>query len=194
MLWDPFESNSNSGLPYSDTVISANKALAVSDFNKIHQVNSSAGAITIDLPVDSTIPINSIITIEVIQTIFNNAITVEVLDDSFSMNCNDPGMYTFQVVDASNYGSTPGNKALKHINSQKYPIPTVSYSVAPPGSPVLFHAYLVGASATGDWAGNDGKTAFWIGSWTYYYSFAGQIRSTEDGKLYVNDGSNWIEK
>jgi hypothetical protein len=40
---------------------------------------------------------------------------------------------------------------------------------APPGSPAAGDRYIVGGSATGDWAGKDGQIAVFIGgSWVFY--------------------------
>jgi len=40
---------------------------------------------------------------------------------------------------------------------------------APPGSPSAGDAYIVGASATGDWASHDDDIAVWDGSaWVFY--------------------------
>src|SRR6185437_15097898 len=47
---------------------------------------------------------------------------------------------------------------------------------APPPSPADGDAYLVKATATGDWTGQDGNIAFAIdGAWRFYAPFAGLI-------------------
>lgn len=54
---------------------------------------------------------------------------------------------------------------------------------APPGSPSDGDAYIVGASATGDWASQDGKIAVWrtsVAAWTF-------ITPQEGWELWVDD-------
>lgn len=66
---------------------------------------------------------------------------------------------------------------------------------APPGSPTDGEAYLVAASATGDWATHDGELALYISTgWVFK-------APTEGMRLYVNDeditivydGASWAE-
>jgi hypothetical protein len=64
---------------------------------------------------------------------------------------------------------------------------------APPSSPNDGDTYLVHATATGDWAGQDGRIAYAIdGGWRFYEPFAGLMAYVVDEtKPIVFDGSAW---
>ena len=66
---------------------------------------------------------------------------------------------------------------------------------APPASPADGDTYLVHATATGDWTGQDGHIAFAIdGGWRFYEPFAGLIAYvTDETKLIVFDGTAWVD-
>lgn len=67
---------------------------------------------------------------------------------------------------------------------------------APPGSPSTGDSYLVGAGATGAWAGHDGEIATWDGSqWVFTTPAEGDVVYDRDaGKLYVyTAGGTWEE-
>ncbi|HVY85366.1 MAG TPA: DUF2793 domain-containing protein [Caulobacterales bacterium] len=63
----------------------------------------------------------------------------------------------------------------------------------PPSSPSDGDAYLVHATATGDWAGQEGKIAFCLdGDWRFYAPFAGLAAFVADeNKFIAFDGSSW---
>lgn len=64
---------------------------------------------------------------------------------------------------------------------------------APPGSPANGDTYIVGASATGDWATHDGKVAVWDGSaWVFYTPRIGWVTYIEDEeKLSAFKAAGW---
>src|SRR6185312_12509219 len=64
---------------------------------------------------------------------------------------------------------------------------------APPPSPADGDTYLVKATATGDWTGQDGKIAFAVdGAWRFYAPYQGLIAYVADeAKLVAYDGSAW---
>jgi Protein of unknown function (DUF2793) len=64
---------------------------------------------------------------------------------------------------------------------------------APPGSPGDGDTYLVHATATGDWTGQDGNIAFALdGGWRFYAPFAGLMAYVVDeAKPIVFDGAAW---
>ncbi len=66
---------------------------------------------------------------------------------------------------------------------------------APPGSPADGDTYLVAATATGDWAGQDGKIAYSAdGSWRFYAPFAGLVAFVSDeNKLILYTASAWVD-
>jgi hypothetical protein len=66
---------------------------------------------------------------------------------------------------------------------------------APPSSPTDGDTYLIKATATGDWTGQDGRIAFAVdGSWRFYAPYAGLIVYVADEtKLIVFDGTNWVD-
>jgi len=65
---------------------------------------------------------------------------------------------------------------------------------APPGSPAEGDAYIVGASATGAWAGEDDHIAAWQnGGWAFYVPNEGWIAWVEDEDALVGwDGGAWV--
>lgn len=69
------------------------------------------------------------------------------------------------------------------------------YRNAPPSSPAVGDAYVVGPSPTGSWTGNAGKVAeFTIAGWAMITPPAGHGVSTPDGKVYENVSGAYIEK
>jgi hypothetical protein len=64
---------------------------------------------------------------------------------------------------------------------------------APPASPLPGSAYGVGAPASGNWSGKDGKIAFWQdGAWTFIDALKGwQAAIGPDAILHVHDGLAW---
>jgi Protein of unknown function (DUF2793) len=64
---------------------------------------------------------------------------------------------------------------------------------APPGSPAEGDRYLVAASATGDWAGRDGKIAAWQdGAWAFYAPQTGWIAWIADEAIVlIFNGASW---
>jgi hypothetical protein len=66
---------------------------------------------------------------------------------------------------------------------------------APPGSVADGDTYLVKATGTGDWAGQDGKLAYAIdGGWRFYAPYLGLVAYVADEqKLIVYNGSAWVD-
>lgn len=66
---------------------------------------------------------------------------------------------------------------------------------APPGSPGDGDTYLIHATATGDWTGQDGRIAFALdGGWRFYEPFAGLMAYVVDeAKPIVFDGTAWSD-
>ncbi|HEY4115905.1 MAG TPA: DUF2793 domain-containing protein [Rhizomicrobium sp.] len=66
---------------------------------------------------------------------------------------------------------------------------------APPPTPSDGDTYLVKATGTGAWAGQDGKLAYAIGGgWRFYAPFNGLVAYVSDeSALIVYDGSAWVD-
>lgn len=65
---------------------------------------------------------------------------------------------------------------------------------APPGSPVDGATYIVGAAATGAWAGQDGKVAVYANGWIFFTPKGGMIAFVKDEKqwwAYSSAESEW---
>jgi hypothetical protein len=64
---------------------------------------------------------------------------------------------------------------------------------APPSSPVDGDAYLVHATATDTWTGQEGKIAFCLdGDWRFYAPFAGLVALVADENRFIAfDGTSW---
>jgi len=73
------------------------------------------------------------------------------------------------------------------------PIVVDMTTTAPPGSPSAGDAYVVAATAAGDWAGHEDDIALYNGSgWTYRTPGEGwSIYNLDDGLVYAFDGSAW---
>ncbi len=66
---------------------------------------------------------------------------------------------------------------------------------APPATPADGDTYLIHATATGGWAGQDGHIAYAVdGAWRFYAPFAGLAAYVVDeARLIVFDGSAWVD-
>ncbi|MCB1474385.1 MAG: DUF2793 domain-containing protein [Rhodobiaceae bacterium] len=66
---------------------------------------------------------------------------------------------------------------------------------SPPGSPAEGNIHIVAASATGDWAGQDGKLANWrAGSWSFYDAMPGCVAFViAESVSVLFDGTDWID-
>lgn len=66
-------------------------------------------------------------------------------------------------------------------------------TTAPPGSPVEGDCYLIAASATGVWTGNDGKVATYFGGWVFIIPVSG-TEAFDQATLndYRFDGTSWL--
>ena len=66
---------------------------------------------------------------------------------------------------------------------------------SPPGSPSDGSAYIVGASATGDWSGQDNKVAFYLSTdWVFLTPEEGWLGTLQDENITVKyDGSAWTQ-
>lgn len=65
---------------------------------------------------------------------------------------------------------------------------------APPGSPADGKVWIVGASATGDWAGQDGNLAIYNEGWTFVAPHGGMVIFVQDEVAllyYDSSGSAW---
>lgn len=67
---------------------------------------------------------------------------------------------------------------------------------APPGSPSAGDRYIVGASATGDWAGQDDSIAAYQNSaWEFYTPQDGWVAYVKDESLdYRYNGTSWVQE
>jgi hypothetical protein len=64
---------------------------------------------------------------------------------------------------------------------------------APPGSPAEGDRYIVAASATGDWSGQDGNVAVYLTGWTFITAKEGFRAWVDDENRFVTyDGSAWV--
>lgn len=84
------------------------------------------------------------------------------------------------------------NEALRILDLIVQPV-AVSNTSTPPGSPTDGTMYMVGASATGAWAGQDGDLALRInGAWVFRTPTEGwTVYDLGTGTLNVHDGTGW---
>ncbi len=63
----------------------------------------------------------------------------------------------------------------------------------PPASPAAGDVYIIAASATGDWAGQDGNIAYFEQIWKFITPNEGfSIWVNDEDKTYIWDGTDWI--
>lgn len=64
---------------------------------------------------------------------------------------------------------------------------------APPGSPVNFDAYILGAAPTGAWSGQAGKIAVYVDGWKFITPVEGlRVRVTDDNYAVEYTGAAWV--
>lgn len=86
-------------------------------------------------------------------------------------------------------------KVQAMIDALKWLIPVLDKDLAdPPGTPATGDRYLVAASATGDWAGEENSIAEWDGSaWVFTAPLLGMaVLATDEVNIFAFDGTDWI--
>lgn len=64
----------------------------------------------------------------------------------------------------------------------------------PPGSPSSGDSYIIGASATGDWASQDGNVGYYVNGWKFITPKEGiSLWVRDENKKYSYNNSEWIE-
>lgn len=86
------------------------------------------------------------------------------------------------------------NEALRALDAVVHLAVTDRDLATPPPSPTAGERYLVAASATDEWAGEDGNiAAYQDGAWMFYQPQTGWILWLEDeGIAVVFDGTSWV--
>ncbi len=86
------------------------------------------------------------------------------------------------------------NAALAAIDAVLNTGATDKDLATPPGSPSEGDVYIVGSSATGDWASHDNDIAYYLNSaWAFITPNEGMVLWVNDeNMLYVWDGSSWV--
>lgn len=94
----------------------------------------------------------------------------------------------------------PGNQFLRMMQALiQCNVLSVSLT-APPGSPANGDTYIVGAGATGLWAGKDLQVAYWTtnnpsfpgGVWEFWTPKAGWLAGATSGAVYTFNGAAWV--
>ena len=88
------------------------------------------------------------------------------------------------------------NAALNVLDALVQPAVEDRDLAAPPLSPAEGAVWIVAAGASGDWAGQDGKLAQFIGgAWAFHAPQAGYAVWLKDEGLEArHDGANWVVK
>ncbi len=86
------------------------------------------------------------------------------------------------------------NEALTLIDAVMSPVVQAVGTVTPPASPSPGQCWVVGAAATGAWAGQSGALACWTpGGWRFVIAATGiGVWSVADGMLARFNGSVWV--
>jgi hypothetical protein len=69
----------------------------------------------------------------------------------------------------------------------------VTLLTAPPGSPADGDTYIVGATATGDWATHDAQIAFYYQGWKFFIPIEGmKAWAKDEDVIYIYNGTAWF--
>lgn len=87
------------------------------------------------------------------------------------------------------------NEALTLLDALVQPVVEAGPLATPPSTPAPGQAWIVGAGATGAWAGAEDTLALWTdGGWRFVTPAAGmRAQRLSDGAWLRFDGSAWIE-
>lgn len=114
------------------------------------------------------------------------------------MSFSPIGNITYLVANQANAAVTV-NEAFNVLEALAHLIITDRNLTAPPGSPSNGDAYIVGASATGAWSGEDGNIAIYYDGWVdnengdFMPPTEGmRIYVKDEDTLMVYDGTNWV--
>ncbi len=85
------------------------------------------------------------------------------------------------------------NEALALLDAVVHPAAETRGDTVPPSSPVVGQGWIIGASPTGDWAGQSEKLAIWTsGGWRFAEPVEGmQIWLRDSGVFSFWNGSEW---
>jgi hypothetical protein len=85
------------------------------------------------------------------------------------------------------------NEALAALDALVMLAVATAGAASPPGSPAAGERHIVGAGATGAWAGHDGEIAAWAGTWWDFYAPQAGWRAFDAGTatMLVHDGAGW---
>lgn len=87
---------------------------------------------------------------------------------------------------------TTHNEALNRLDVAVFPSVIDTTTTAPPGAPTDGQAWIVGASATGAWAGKDKQIAAYFGGWKFFVPADGwTVWDQASGRKITFDGTNW---
>lgn len=85
------------------------------------------------------------------------------------------------------------NEAMVAIDCSLHAAAETVATIEPPMAPEMGRAWLVGDSATADWAGHDGKLATWTeGGWRFQaFADGGLVWSNDEERLFCRVSGRW---
>ncbi len=102
-------------------------------------------------------------------------------------NCNMPYILSGQAQKEVTH-----NEALNDVDTLMQISVLDRDLTAPPASPNLGDRYIIAASATGAWNGQDGKIAAWYNGWRFKTPAKGWLAFMQDeNKLLLHNGTSW---
>ena len=106
---------------------------------------------------------------------------------------NTPGLGLPYIMPAQSQKHVTYNHAMRALDAIVQQMVLDKDLATPPGSPTEGDRYIVAASATDDWAGQEGMlAAFQDEAWLFYAPREGWLAWVADeDKLYYHDGSDW---
>ena len=108
------------------------------------------------------------------------------------MSDNTPSIQLPYILPAQAQKHVTHNEALDQLDQLVQLVVTAFDETTPPAEPQEGTAYTIGNSATGDWAGLDGKIACWQnGGWVYTAPKSGWRAATPAGDFRIFDGAAW---
>ncbi len=103
----------------------------------------------------------------------------------------DPKLGATLLEEGTARAETLVNEMLGRILSGLMSL-TSEGDTTPPGSPTNFDAYLIGASATGAWSGQDAKIGLYLDGWIFITPTEGmRVRVADTNVTIEYDGTNW---
>ena len=108
---------------------------------------------------------------------------------------NSPRLGLPFLAEGQNNAHLTVNQSLTYLDALAQGVLEDRDLSTPPGGPSNGDSYLIKATGTGDWTGQDGKIAIYYSGWKFVTASEGMRFWLIDEDKYIRyDGSNWVEE